>query len=124
MAVVIVFGLIFLGSSSAFNAIVSSSVVALDLSYAMPIAVNCLQGRNRLPHRPWRLPRGMGWIVDTVLQLSFCVWDVADWNEIALAYIALTTVLFLFPPKRPVTGSNMSMSLSLEKERRNEFAND
>lgn len=28
--------------------------------------------------------------------------------QIALAYIALTTVLFLFPPDRLVTGSNMS----------------
>jgi hypothetical protein len=29
-------------------------------------------------------------------------------NLIALAYISLTTVLFLFPPELPVTGSNMS----------------
>ncbi|OJJ81779.1 uncharacterized protein ASPGLDRAFT_131614 [Aspergillus glaucus CBS 516.65] len=91
-AVVIIFGLIFLGSSSAFNAIVSSSVVALDLSYAMPIAVNCLRGRNLLPPRAWHLPSGMGWLADIL----------------GLSYIALTTVLFLFPPGRPVTGSSMN----------------
>lgn len=28
--------------------------------------------------------------------------------QIALAYIALTTVLFMFPPELPVTGSSMS----------------
>ncbi|ODM20240.1 hypothetical protein SI65_03293 [Aspergillus cristatus] len=91
-AVVIIFGLIFLGSSSAFNAIVSSSVVALDLSYAMPIAVNCLRGRKLLPPRAWQLPSGTGWLADML----------------GLSYIALTTVLFLFPPGRPVTGSSMN----------------
>lgn len=107
-AVVVVFGFIFLGSTrcvrlrrrraplltrgSAFNAIISASVVALDLSYAMPIAVNCLQGRRTLPERRWRLPAWLGWTADTV----------------ALVYISLTTVLFLFPPGLPVTGTNMS----------------
>ncbi|KAM4064419.1 amino acid permease [Hirsutella rhossiliensis] len=91
-AIVVLFGFIFLGSTSAFNAIISASVVALDLSYAMPIAVNCLQGRNTLPERKWRLPGWFGWTADLI----------------ALAYISLTTVLFLFPPSRPVTGTNMN----------------
>ncbi|KAE8317943.1 amino acid/polyamine transporter I [Aspergillus transmontanensis] len=90
--VVIIFGLIFLGSSSAFNAIVSSSVVALDLSYAMPIAVNCIRGRKTLPDRKFRIPNAIGWVIDII----------------SLSYIALTTVLFLFPPSRPVTGSSMN----------------
>ncbi|KAL4898696.1 amino acid permease [Aspergillus ambiguus] len=90
--VVIIFGLIYLGSTSAFNAIISSSVVALDLSYAMPIAVNCLRGRKTLPERKWRLHPVLGWAVDII----------------SLSYIALTTVLFLFPPGRPVTGSSMN----------------
>ncbi|GJN71254.1 hypothetical protein PLICBS_005317 [Purpureocillium lilacinum] len=90
--VVIIFGLIFLGSTSAFNAIIAGSVVALDLSYAMPIAVNCLRGRNTLPERKWRLPGWLGWTADIV----------------SLAYISLTTVLFLFPPGLPVTGTNMN----------------
>ncbi|PTU17604.1 hypothetical protein P175DRAFT_0512316 [Aspergillus ochraceoroseus IBT 24754] len=89
---VIVFGCIFLGSSSAFNAIISSSVVMLDISYGIPIAVNCLRGRNMLPERPFVLPSALGWIA----------------NIIALSYISLTTVLFLFPPGIPVTGSSMN----------------
>ncbi|KAI9374179.1 amino acid/polyamine transporter I [Aspergillus egyptiacus] len=90
--VVICFGCIFLGSSSAFNAIIAASVVALDLSYMMPILVNCLQGRNALPERKWNLPRALGWIADSV----------------SLSYIMLTTVLFVFPPSRNVTGSSMN----------------
>lgn len=60
----------------------------------MPIAVNFLQGRNALPDRKWKLPNWFGWTADCI----------------SLAYISLTTVLFLFPPVLPVTGSNMSRS--------------
>ncbi|KAM0445046.1 hypothetical protein ACHAO4_010026 [Trichoderma viride] len=90
--VVIIFGLIFLGSSSAFNAIISASVVTLDLSYGLPIMVNCLQGRKKLPERKWVLPSWFGWTADII----------------SLSYISLTTVLFVFPPVLPVTGSNMN----------------
>lgn len=31
-------------------------------------------------------------------------------RQIGLAYVVVTTVLFLFPPELPVTGSNMSKS--------------
>ncbi|KAJ5397165.1 hypothetical protein N7509_005278 [Penicillium cosmopolitanum] len=92
LGLVIIFGLIFLGSTSAFNAIVSASVVWLDLAYGMPIAINCIRGRNMLPERPFVLPVLVGWVL----------------NLISLAYIALTTILFLFPPELPATGSNMN----------------
>ncbi|PHH59033.1 hypothetical protein CDD81_3854 [Ophiocordyceps australis] len=90
--VVILFGMIFLASTSAFNAIMSASIVALNLSYAMPIAVNCAQGRKVLAQASWRLPAWLGWTADAI----------------ALCYVLLTTVLFLFPPKLPVTGTNMN----------------
>ncbi|KAJ5783973.1 uncharacterized protein N7518_009650 [Penicillium psychrosexuale] len=96
VVVVIAFGCIFLGSSSAFNAIISASVVALDLSYGIPIAINCLQGRKSLPERKWKLPNAVGWFVDIV----------------ALSYIALTTVLFVFPPSSTVTGSSMNYCIA------------
>ncbi|KAJ5092463.1 hypothetical protein NUU61_007333 [Penicillium alfredii] len=94
--VVIAFGCIFLGSTSAFNAIISASVVALDLSYGMPIAINCLQGRKALPDRKWKLPSAIGWIADLI----------------ALSYIILTTVLFVFPPSTKVTGSSMNYCIA------------
>lgn len=90
---VIIFGCIFLGSTSAFFAIISASVVALGVSYAMPVAINVLQGRRKLPPtRPFVLPEWFGWIA----------------NLIGIAYVIVTTVLFLFPPVLPVTGSNMN----------------
>jgi hypothetical protein len=52
--------------NSAFNAIVSSSVVMLDLAYGIPIAINCLRGRNTLPERAFALPNWFGWILNIV----------------------------------------------------------
>ncbi|KAL9101453.1 MAG: hypothetical protein Q9163_003284 [Psora crenata] len=89
---VIIFGCIFLGSSSAFNAIISASVVALGLSYALPPAIHCLRGRKMLPPRPFILPGPIGWFA----------------NVLGIAYVIVTTVLFVFPPSLPVTGSNMN----------------
>ena len=77
---VVIFGLIFLGSSSAFNAIISASVVALGVSYAIPPAINCLQGRTKLPERSFVLPGPLGWMANLVSRGP------------SIAY-----VLFLFP---------------------------
>lgn len=64
---VIIFGCVFLGSSSAFNAIISASVVALGVSYAIPPAIHCMRGRNKLPDgRIFKLPSVLGWVVNLV----------------------------------------------------------
>lgn len=47
-----------------------------------------------LPPRPFVLPGPLGWMC----------------NLLGIAYVIVTTVLFLFPPTLPVTGSNMSTS--------------
>jgi amino acid transporter len=91
--VVVIFGLILIGSSSAFSAIVAASVVALGISYAIPVAINCLRGRRMLPpSRAFILPEWFAWIA----------------NIIGICYVILTTVLFLFPPELPVNGMNMN----------------
>lgn len=93
MVVVLIFGCIFLGSSSAFNAIVSASVVALGVSYGIPVAINCLRGRRMLPaNRSFVLPEWFGWTI----------------NLLGVAFVIVTTVLFVFPPDLPVSGSNMN----------------
>lgn len=91
--VVVVIGCIFLGSSAAFNAIVSASVVALGVTYGMPPAINVLRGRKMLPPtRPFKLPEAVGWTV----------------NIVGILYTILTTILFVFPPALPVSGSSMN----------------
>lgn len=63
----VLLGCIFLGSTSAFNAIASASIVALGVSYAIPIIILCLRGRHVLPaDRVFKLPDTVGWIVNLV----------------------------------------------------------
>jgi amino acid transporter len=70
-ALVVAFGCVLLGSSSAMNAIVSASVVALGVSYAMPVAVNMLRGRKALPEdRPFKIPEPWGWILNLVRRIT------------------------------------------------------
>ncbi len=88
----ILFGLILIGSSAAFNALIAASVVALGVSYAIPIAINVCRGRKMLGPRAFVLPNAIGWIA----------------NLIGIAYTIVTTILFLFPPSIPVTPSSMS----------------
>ncbi|KAJ4334620.1 hypothetical protein N0V95_009125 [Ascochyta clinopodiicola] len=88
----LLFGLIMIGSSSAFNALIAASVVALGVSYAIPVAINVCRGRKMLPARAFTLPNWLGWVA----------------NLVGLAYAIVTTVLFVFPPELPVTGSNMN----------------
>lgn len=93
---VIIFGCVFLGSSSAFNAITAASVVALGVTYAIPPAINVLRGRTMLPEsRVFKMPNWLGWLT----------------NLVGIAWTVLTTVLFVFPPDNPVTGDNMNYAV-------------
>lgn len=70
---VVIFGCIFLGSTAAFNAIVSASVVALGVSYAIPPAINICRGRKMLPKtRAFKLPNWLGWFCNVVSKPSLC----------------------------------------------------
>ncbi|KAI0021752.1 amino acid/polyamine transporter I [Xylariomycetidae sp. FL0641] len=90
---VVIFGCIFLGSDSTFNAITSASVVALGITYAIPPSINLLRGRKMLPPtRAFKLPEPLGWFL----------------NIVGVLWTILTTVLFVFPPELPVTPDNMN----------------
>jgi len=68
-------------------------VVALGVSYGIPVLISVLRGRRMLPPtRAFVLPEWFGWTA----------------NLVGVAYVILTTVLFVFPPALPVTGSNMN----------------
>ncbi|KAI3624872.1 hypothetical protein CBS14141_003300 [Malassezia furfur] len=95
MVGVVIFGLIFLASDSAFDAISSSAVILLNLSYGIPIMINCASGRTKLPPRSYDMGPFLGWTT----------------NLVGTAYVLLTTVLFLFPQTVPATGSSMNYSI-------------
>lgn len=85
-------GLIYLGSSSAFLAFVSVGVMALAVSYAIPIIVSLLHRRREVNTARWTLGPVWGTIV----------------NCIAVAWIAFEVVLFSMPTVLPVTEVTMN----------------
>lgn len=93
---VVVFGLINLGSPIALNAILSSSVVLLQISYFVPILLAFIYGETAFAgfneNARWSLGRARRPV-----------------NLAALIFLLVTSVCFLFPPAIPVaSGSAMN----------------
>lgn len=86
-------GLINLGSSSAFLAFVSVGVIALAVSYAIPIAISLLWNKRvEVNQAKWNCGHIIGPIV----------------NVIALVWISFEVVLFSMPTALPVTPITMN----------------
>lgn len=88
-------GLVNLGSSSAFLAFVSVGVVALAVSYGIPIAISLFHRRRDVDGAAWTLGRAVGWAV----------------NVVALLWIAFETVLFSLPTVLPATAASMNYAI-------------
>ncbi|EFQ27312.1 amino acid permease [Colletotrichum graminicola] len=91
MAIQIILGLIYFGSSAAFNAFSGVGVISLTASYAMPIAISLFDGRSHLVGSPFNLGK----------------FGVAA-NVIALAWSALAMPLFCMPVFVPVTAATVN----------------
>lgn len=92
--ILMLLGLINIGSTTAFNAILSLAVVGLQLSYLMPIVLliwRRLTCPQTLTWGPFRLGRAGVFV-----------------NAIAVIYLTFTSVFSLFPPYQPVTAQNMN----------------
>ncbi|KAF1838285.1 putative GABA permease [Decorospora gaudefroyi] len=90
----ILIGLLNIGSTTAFNAIVSLGTVALYISYLMPIALLFYRRIARpeaLSYGPFRLGR--------------CGIPV---NIVSIMYTVYVSIFLLFPPYQPVTAQNMN----------------
>ncbi|OCT44877.1 putative amino acid permease [Cladophialophora carrionii] len=85
-------GLIYLGSSSAFLAFVSVGVIALAVSYAIPIAISVVHRRKEVSTARWNCGPIIGPIV----------------NGVALCWISFEVVLFSMPSALPVTVVTMN----------------
>ena len=87
------YGLIYIGSSVAFNGFVASAVLAMHVSYAIPQATALVRGRRETlpPGRPVDLGV-FGW---------FC-------NAFTVGWVALYAVLFCFPLRLPVEAGSMN----------------
>ncbi|KAL1741289.1 amino acid/polyamine transporter I [Schizophyllum fasciatum] len=97
LAIQALLGLVYLGSSAAFNAFVGVEAMCLGASYAVPILVLMLNGRKGLGGRrggpPYALGR-WGWVA----------------NIVAVLWVGLEMVLFSMPAVLPVEKETMSES--------------
>ncbi|KAG6906684.1 hypothetical protein DXG01_012601 [Tephrocybe rancida] len=92
MAVQLLLGLIYLGSSAAFNAFISVAVIRLSATYAMPIAILLFNGRKETRDARFTLGR----------------WGFAL-NVMVLPWVSFEIVLFSMPAVVPVDKVMMSI---------------
>ncbi|RSH84156.1 uncharacterized protein EHS24_005660 [Apiotrichum porosum] len=93
----IVFGLLYLGSSVAFNAILAVAILLLQISYITPIIIVFIRGEKAFAghSRTYSLGRWRRVV-----------------NGLAIAFAVMTSVIFVFPPAIPVTsGSSMNYAI-------------
>lgn len=88
-------GLINLGSSSAFLAFVSVGVMALAVTYAIPIVISMIHMRREVNAAAFHMPNMVGWVC----------------NVVAVLWIAFEVVLFSMPTALPVTEVSMNYAI-------------
>ena len=87
--IVTVLGLLYLGSYTAFNSMVTACIVLLYVSYAIPVICLLIRGRGNINHGPfWLGPVGL-----------FA-------NIVLLLWTCFTIIMYSFPPAKPVTGGS------------------
>lgn len=92
-------GLIYLGSSAAFNAFSGVAIICLQLSFAMPVAISLASGRKHMTDAPFNLGR-WGYVMNIVAVL---------WTSLQLVLFSMPAVL----PVTPVTMGKFRVFLSL-----------
>lgn len=91
MVVEILMGLIYFGSSAAFNAFSGVGVISLTASYACPIAINLFTGRRAVQGAKFSLGK-FGYLA----------------NIVAIAWSALALPLFCMPSSIPVSPTTVN----------------
>ncbi|PVH94725.1 amino acid permease-like protein [Periconia macrospinosa] len=84
-------GLIYFGSTAAFNSFTGVATICLSTSYGMPILISVLRGRRAVAHSSFSLGR-FGYFIN----VSMLVW------------ICLAVVLFCMPVSLPVEAASMN----------------
>ncbi|KAG7409960.1 Choline transport protein [Fusarium oxysporum f. sp. rapae] len=88
----IVFGLLYVASTAAYNSIIGLAIMSTNITCALPQAILIIRGRSVMPKRYFNLGRIAG---------TFC-------NIFASCYALLYTILFCFPLSLPVTAESMN----------------
>lgn len=84
-------GLIYFGSSAAFNSFTGVATICLSTSYGMPILISVLRGRRAVKNSSYSLGR-FGYVINIAM----------------LCWICLAVVLFCMPVSLPVEAATMN----------------
>ncbi|KAK6221794.1 amino acid permease [Colletotrichum tabaci] len=90
-------GFLYLGNSTAFNAVLSMAIIGIYISYSIPIAYMLLSGRKKLTWKdygPFKLGSFLGPL----------------FNVISLVWMTVVIIFSTFPSSQPVTAQNMNYS--------------
>jgi amino acid transporter len=90
-------GFIYLGNSTAFNAILSMAIIGMYVSYALPLGFMIACGRRKLAREDYG-PFRLGFIGPI-------------FNVIAMIWMIVAIVFSTFPTVMPVTEQNMNYSI-------------
>jgi amino acid transporter len=90
-------GLVYLGSSTAFTAVLSMAIIGMYASYVVPIICMLLYGRNDETHKPGPFRLGKTFGVFT--------------NVISIIWLVFIIVFSTFPNFQPVTPQNMNYAI-------------
>ena len=89
--IVCLLGLLYLGSYTAFNSMVTACIVLLYISYSIPVVCLLVKGRDNIKHGPfWLGPVGL-----------FS-------NIVLLLWTCFTLIMYSFPPVMPVVAGSKS----------------
>lgn len=89
--IVAILGCLYLGSSTAFNSMVTACIVLLYISYSIPVVCLLIKGRNNIAHGPfWMGP--VGFLANIIL----------------LGWTAFTLVMYSFPSSMPAAADTMN----------------
>ncbi|KAL4963739.1 amino acid transporter [Aspergillus stella-maris] len=94
LAFATIYGLLYLASTNAFNSIITSAILYLNISYTIPQAILLIRGRSTLPPRTLKL----GIVIGT-----FC-------NAFSVVAVSALVVLYSFPTTLPTTVAPMNYS--------------
>ncbi|TVY39031.1 Choline transport protein [Lachnellula occidentalis] len=89
----VLFGLLYLGPSVAFSAYVASTTIFLNVSYALPVLILVIRGRDVLSAEKRAFSLGKyGYFI----------------NCVGIIFVGVTSVFFCFPAALPTTSSTMN----------------
>jgi choline transport protein len=82
-----------MASTQAFNSIIITAVLGVNISYAVPQAITLIHGReNRLPPRPFKLGKVGGYLCNA-------------WTPL---WVTTIGIFICFPNALPVTAGSMN----------------